>query len=504
VGEARRRRLAAWLEAGRADEVLHELGQSPLGGYGEAERALRLEAALALGEAGLAALLRGEAADAGEAPLPSLPGAGARVATLALSTRSRVTFPRVTGRLAEDLRHLVLAGISGVGELVMLDSTQGAVAWRRPLPNGLSSVSSGYVELFADQERLLLLTFAGATASTDRLAALSARDGTLLWSVPLPGETRSAVACGGLLLRLSVAEDPDGLRRWHLGGWGTCSGARALDVEVPDCEEAWLLGAGGAGVLFTAGTLTRDGSTQDARLWRVDVERATLAGGEPLPADSPRPLAMLDAPPTVLLSSRGAAGGPELLAWDVAAARPAWSASVPVALLSSTSTYPAGEGRVTLFSAVREEDGSSSTLLVPVDARLGPLPPTRTGGAHGVLSGQGSSRAPRLVLAAEGAPGRLLVADGRTTERLYELAVPASGYGPRVLHGRDAFALLQESGASGGATTLRVIAADTGSERYSVALDTPRGTGRADWTVAEGALVLAWGGMVHVVTGGAP
>ena len=38
---------------------------------------------------------------------------------------------------------------------------------------------------------------------------------------------------------------------------------------------------------------------------------------------------------------------------------------------------------------------------------------------------------------------------------------------------------------------------------YLEALEPPRGTGRADWTLAEGALVLAWGGMVHVVTGGA-
>lgn len=503
VGEARRRRLAAWLDDGRADDVLHELGRSPLGGYGEGERSLRQLAARALGEAGFAALLDGVSADAAEPPLPSLPGAGAQVSTLALSTRSRVTFPHVGGRLAEGLRHLSLAAISGAGELLMLDTRQGAVAWRRQLPNGLSSVSSGYVDLFADQERLLLLTFAGTTSSTDRLWALSARDGALQWSVPLPGETRGAVTCGGLLLRLAVVEGPDGLRRWHLGGWGTCSGTRALELDVPDCEEARLLGVGAEAVLFTAGTLARDGATQDARLWRVDAAGAVLAGGEPLPADSPRPLAALDEPATILLSSRGAAGGPELLAWDVASTAPAWSAPVPVALLSSTTTYAAGEGRATLFSAVREEDGSSATLLVPVDARLGPLPPTRTGGSHGVLSGQGAGRAPRLVLAAEGQPGRLLVADGRTTERLYELAVPGSGYGPRVLHGRDAFALLQESGASGGATTLRVIAADTGSERYSVALDTPRGTGRADWTVAEGALVLAWGGTVHVIREGA-
>ncbi len=502
VTEARRRRLLSWLEQGRADEVLRELGRSPLGGYGEHDRALRGLAAEALGEAGFAARLRGEGEAQREPPLPALPGARASVTVLELTTRSRVVFPAVNGRFGAGLEHLVLAAISGSGELVMLDGAAASVAWRRPPPISLSSVSSGYVELFADQERLLLLTYAGPSSTTDRLTALSARDGALLWSVPLPGETRTVVPCDGLLLRLSVEEGADGLRRWRLCGWGACSGTRALELDVPECEEAWLLAAGGTGVLFSVGAQTRDGATHDARLWRVDADTAELVGGEPLPADSPRLLLALDDPPTLLLSTRGATGTPELLAWDVAGAQPAWRAPVPVAGLSRTTTYPAGAGRLTLFSAVREADGTSSTLLVPVDARVGPLPPTRTGGVHGVLSGQGIGRAPRLVLAAEGQPGRLLVADGRTTERLYELAVPGSGYGSRVLHGRDAFALLQESPASGAATTLRVIAADTGAERYSVALDTPHGMGRAEWSLAEGALVLAWGGTVHVVREG--
>jgi len=32
-----------------------------------------------------------------------------------------------------------------------------------------------------------------------------------------------------------------------------------------------------------------------------------------------------------------------------------------------------------------------------------------------------------------------------------------------------------------------------------VALETPRGTGRAELALVEGALVLAWGGTMHVV-----
>jgi len=93
-----------------------------------------------------------------------------------------------------------------------------------------------------------------------------------------------------------------------------------------------------------------------------------------------------------------------------------------------------------------------------------------------------------------------VVVDARTSERLYDLKLPAPlVLGARVIHGRDGFALIQESATPGATVTLRVLDGTTGEERYSDVVDVPRPQKRVELALAEGALVLASGGSIHVL-----
>jgi hypothetical protein len=52
--------------------------------------------------------------------------------------------------------------------------------------------------------------------------------------------------------------------------------------------------------------------------------------------------------------------------------------------------------------------------------------------------------------------------------------------------------------------TLRLFDGATGTERYSGTIEAPHGQGRVQLALAEGALVMAWGGTVHLLQSGAP
>jgi hypothetical protein len=97
-------------------------------------------------------------------------------------------------------------------------------------------------------------------------------------------------------------------------------------------------------------------------------------------------------------------------------------------------------------------------------------------------------------------PARLIVADGLTTQLRYSLRLPAvPGSGGRVLHGRDGFALVTDSRASGAGAALRLFDGDTGTERYSIAIDELFAAARPDVALAEGVVLLASGGRVTLI-----
>jgi|GEM_PF-6967172 len=501
VEEARKRRLAAWLQDGRAREVLADLSTPPPSGYGGEIASLRAQAAAALGETGLAAALRGGSAAPAELPLPALPAEGAQLARVEVSTRGKIAFPFVSGRMDPAFSDCVVGSVNYVGELFLLDGSTAQVVWRRPLPAGLTSASPGYVDLYAAGDRLLLLTYARQGSPSDRLQAQSLGDGTLLWASVLEGETSGAVLADGLLLRLASFEPGDGTRRYRVSGYGTASGSLALELDVPTCEEAYLLLADRRPVLCTVGGLTREDAFEDARLWTIDPASGRLLGGEALPGEAPHLLLPSEDPGAVLLTVRDPVDGTlRLLAWDARERRVTWNVPAPVALLGRQSLYPAGEGRLLLNLPARPQDGRTAPQLVPIDVRLGPLPATAIESPLSVMNGQSTGRVPRLVCAHDDEPSRLFVADARTAERLFELSLPEplSGYA-RVLHGRDGFALAYDTDGSSGTVTLRVFDGVSGAERYSGVLEVPRTQSRVELGLAEGAVVMAWGGLVHVV-----
>jgi outer membrane protein assembly factor BamB len=486
--------------------VLAELAHPPLGGYGEDGRALRARAAQAAGETRLAAALRDGPAPPAEAWLGTLPAGRPTSIEREIATTGRIVFPPVEGRPGDEFRGDVLGCVNFKGELFLLDTSTGGVVWRTTLPSGVVSGTPGYVEMHADGDRLLLISYARQGVPSDRLEAHSLVDGQLKWSRPLPGDTRSVVVTDGLLLRLAHFDPGDGPARFRLTGYGTASGDPALELDVPDCQGAQLFTAGGRAVLFTDAALLRDGAVLDPRLWTVDTLGGRLVGGDPLPSESSRLLISLDVPPTVLLAERGTDGAlPSLLAWAVDSGSKSWSKPVPSALLTRQVLFPAGEGRALLFCPETAAQGGPGMRLVPVDAREGPLPETPAGAPVAVLAGQSTGRVPRLVLTRTDAPTLLDVRDARTAEHLYDVVLPAplQPYAS-VVHGRDGFAFVQETGASGGPVTLRLFDGATGTERYSGTIEAPHGQGRVQLALAEGALVMAWGGTVHLLQSGAP
>ncbi len=506
VETLRLRRFEAWLAEGRAGDVLEALAKPPLGGYGTQTTALRARAAELRGETALAAVLRGEVTLAPETPLPALPGADARLSQqIDIATSGRVVFPSVAGRFAPEYARCVVGSIDGAGKLFLYDTDAQKELWREVLPSRLTSAAS-YLELVAAGDRLILQVFApgGSTpeASFDQLYAWSLQDGHLLWKHPAPGTSRGMVLADGLLLRLDTRPDEHtGEPEFHLAGWGTGSGCLALELEVPPCEEAQLLLAGGRAVLYTVGSQTSDGSALDPRLWTVDAAGGRLLGGQPLHVDAPQPPLALEDPAIVLLPFKDnddAATG--LMAWDAGEQREVWRAPTAAASIGRTSLYPAGEGRVLLQLPATVGDAPTPLRYVPIDARLGPLPATTFPEPLKALGNQATGRVPRVVLSRSDDASRLVVADARTSERLYDLKLPAPlVLGARVVHGRDGFALIQESATPGATVTLRVLDGTTGEERYSGVVDVPRPQKRVELALAEGALVLASGGSIHVL-----
>ena len=505
VEKLRLRRFDAWLAEGRAQDVLAALSKPPLGGYGAETTALRARAADAQGEPALAAVLRGAAPEP-PPPLPALPGPDARPsAPIPVANIGRIVFPAVTGRFAPEFARCVLGSVDGAGKLFLLDTATGGIRWQLDLPSRLTSASLGYVQLLAAGDRLLAQVYApggsSPDASFDQIYAWSLQDTKLLWKVQAPGTAKETVLADGLLLRLDARSDDEGALSYHLMGYGTGTGCTALQLDVPPCNEAHLLLAGGRPVLHTIGGVTRDGVPFDVRLWTVDAAGGRLLGGEPLRGAGPKLLMALDDAPVVLCTIKGEVDGESsLLGWDAGQQRELWRAPAPASFIARQSLYPAGDGRVLLEAGATTGDASAPLRLVPLDARVGPLPPTAYPEPLKAVAGQDRGRVPRLVLGRSDDAARLVVADARTSEHLYDLKLPApTGPGLRVVHGRDGFALVQDAAGPGTTATLRVIDGATGQERYSGVIEVPRLQKRIEVALGEGALVMASGGTLQVL-----
>jgi hypothetical protein len=223
-----------------------------------------------------------------------------------------------------------------------------------------------------------------------------------------------------------------------------------------------------------------------------------------------------DDPPLLLLSRRSGlsgttpvpAGGAGLMAWDPVRRQVLWEAGGLASVVTrAQSLYPAGQGRLLLSTLEPGGPGQGGlTVLTPVDARTGLLPPTRTGATLTTVTGQDKGLVPRLVLVDASDGTRLLVADAATSELRYEVHLPAAltSSGARVLHGRDGFLLVHEPPfRDDPSATLRVFDAATGGERYSSVVSGLAVGGHPEVALAEGAVVLASRGTVTIVRGAA-
>jgi outer membrane protein assembly factor BamB len=501
VADARLSRLAVRLSEGFALEVFEELsGASMLDADAEL-LALRERAARALGEDAYADVLAGRAPVASAPRLPALPSGDFDLTSYEISKLGKVSFPPITGRASPEYDGCVLGAVNLTGDLFLLDTQGEGVLWRNKLPKDLAFASAGLVDFAQLGNRLFIEVF------NERLIeARSMDDGEFAWGRGLPGDSRSLVVAGGLVLRLHTRPD-DGGRRFAVTGYGAASGAEALSVDLPPCVDARLFTAGEHVVVFTAGDLRSDGTMVDARLSLLDIVHGALEDSVVLPGASPTVVLTLDEPPTVLLSERASTGGSgtRLLAWDPVTREVTWQSDRLAGVVTRQVLYPAGDARLLLFEsgAVRSLPSGEmppGAVLTPIDARDGPGLPMSAGEPVSILGGQSVGRAPRLVMKSVSDPGRLVVADARGAGTVTQLSLPrAVTEYARVTHARDGFLLTSEPLVPGADATLTIFDGDTGEQRYSTVLDDLRARGRTEMTLAEGAVVLANGGTIRVV-----
>jgi hypothetical protein len=260
--------------------------------------------------------------------------------------------------------------------------------------------------------------------------------------------------------------------------------------------------------VFAASESRRAGRVSDARLSVLDVATGALHDGDVLPVDFATVVTTLDDPPAVLLASRaGAVGtGAWLAAWDPTRRELAWQTEAVSGDVRRDALYPTGPGRLLLLAGVHsglEQRGAAR--IVPLDALRGPLEGVDTRTRLHVVEGQERGEVPRLVLLDADAPGRLVVADGRDGALRYEVRIPPVPPDDlRVAHGHDGFVLAADPLTQADPVTVRVFDGASGQERYSVLLDKFSLPGRADLALAEGTLVLADGGNLHVIRSESP
>ena len=511
VEQARLDRYDTLLASGQAFALLEELAVVSGSPDGRPLGTLRARAARELGETALADALEGRAAAPAAVALPALPGSGAQVATVEISSGGTVHFPDLVGLADAPYETSALGTVAGSGELFLLDAATVSLRWRRPMPGQLTYPTAKDADFLRAGQRVFAEISSVRTRADrpagDVLEALSLADGSTLWSLTLPGRKRSTLLADGLVLRLSLLTQ-GGVRQFRLDGFGQVTGAHVLSLDVPACQSARLYRAGGHVIVYTVGNILTDSTPQDVRLWTLDLAAGELRPNPALPVESPGVVAALDNPPCVLLAQRRFAPdtGTWLGGWDPDARALAWSVDVPTDAVDARTLLVAGPGRALLIGRGAGAADPEPVQLLSLDARRGLQARVEAGAGLELLAGQEHGPAPRLVLLDTVDGSRLIVADGESGELRFELRLPEGARRPQlddlsVTHGRDGFVLADLPAAAGAPTTLRVVDAASGRERYSVVLEATSRAGRPDLAVVEGALLVAEGGRVRVIGG---
>lgn len=522
VEQARLQGYESLLVEGRGKALLEELAGATSAPRGAALAALRARAARQCGETALADALEGlDAADgstaaaaAALAALPTLPGADAAVTTVEIVSGGVVRFPEVSGAADPRFATFALGTVSGTGELFALDTVAARVAWRRTMPGQVSYPTARDADFLRAGERLFVQVASVRTRpdrpAGDVLEAVALADGSTLWSRQLDGRQRNTLLAGGLVLRLAL-ETQGGARQFRLDGFGQATGAHVLGLAVPSCQSARLHRAGRHVVVSTVGNVLNDGTPEDVRLWTLDLPAGELRPNAELPATSPWVVSGLDDPPCLLLAQRHAAPltGTWLGGWDPVSGTMLWTAEAPTDAVDHRTLLAAGPSRALLVSGTEQPSGPERVQLLSFDSQAGLQNTVEVGVGLEPVAGQELGLVPQIVLLDNQDGSRLVVADGVTGQLRFELRLPppaAGGAGRRspleelqVVQGRDGFLLGTLPIANALPTTLRIVDASDGRERYSVVLDATSQSGRSDLAAVEGAVLLAKAGSVRVI-----
>lgn len=471
------RRIAAGDAAGVLEEIAVRGGAAPM--------APRIAAARQLGEHAYVDLLEGRA-PAPPPPAPRLPVDGAGALTFELSDVFRITFRDVSGQPAPEFAGYALACVDGAGEMVMVDSHGGRLAWSGvALPGGLTQASAGVTSFHMEGD--LLIARGRSEVVAHRLA-----DGSVAWRRTLPGLALDVVSVGGVVLSLAALDDQE----FRVDGYGVASGTHVLSVPLPPCSSARLERAGDQVIVFTRSRYLRDGRGRDTRLLVLDLAAGELASST-LIDDALSLVTTFAEPPLVLLTRRETSRASRLVGWDPRTTRTLWERPVELGHVNSESLLETGPGRF----AVRQSVSLPGTrrradAFVPADAAAGPADAPSDAPVLDLVTGQAGERAPRLVLRDEFRPERLVVLSGETLLPDYELLFdePLDGH-LEAHHGRDGFVLVSETD---GPTSIWVVRGEDGRQRYSTELD-DLPAGRTRVQLVDGAVLVAAGGKLRII-----
>lgn len=441
---------AAVVSVARVDEMQRLLADGDAravldlsaGRTGAAVLAPREQAARALGETAYADLVGG-AVPAPRGALTRLPSDLSGARTFVLSDRFRVVFPDVTGRPDVASAHLALGCIDGAGEMFVVDTERGELAWSgRALPGGLTQASSSVASFHVEGDLLV-------AQGRGTFVALRLSDGIPVWTHTIPGRTLEVVPVGGLLVALSRGAD----QAFVLTALGVHGGETMFSFALPDCSDARLARAGGGCVVLTRTSSQGDRGAREKRLLAIDLARGAPAVAIDVD-DGCSLVASHDDPPLALLARRlddrdgRRSVGPlyELSAFDGRDVTLRWREELDVELLSSERILDLGDGHLALrASARRPESTRRVDRLLPLDARVGLVRPASDPPLLELVQGQTHGVAPRLVLRDPVDPDRLVMLDGATLAQTGTLHLPPGGSGHlQVFHGSDGFLLVSE------------------------------------------------------------
>jgi len=491
VGRAHAESLSALIDGGQVREAFEA---AALLEGGDELLALRVRAARALGEDEFADVLEGRSAPRPPAQRSArLPVDGSDSFVVDLDPDLDVAFPPfVSGTPAAAFAGCALGALDNRRpQLFLLDSATGELRWRgRSLPGKATSLETG-VSFHFEGELLV-------TRNQDTLEVSQLADGRPVWLRTLHDVSWSLVTAG-----LVLAIDRPSTGALRLEGFGLRSGARAFSLPLPDVDDVDDMRMVGPWLVVQGRDHDPAGRQRGRSLLVLDVVHGAVRSSTPLD-EALNVVGSTEEPPVLLLSARSDADRPaRLVAFLPEQGGLGWEAVVPVRSVSARDNLvPSVGGHFLLLEPVKLPDRQQvADRLHLVDSRQGLLEPLDELPRFDVLKPEGAMRVATLFLIDPVGRQQACVVDGATGALRYMLDFeqPLAGYN-RVLQGEDGFVLVAEAPThvEPASTSVWIVRGEDGASRYSTALPESQG---ARVLLVDGAVLLAFGGSVHVIRG---